>query len=121
MLCWKDSRYVIGIYYVEISIEITDGGNLVKVIEEYYSFGTENLALKFLNSLKTACSEKIVGMLLKYYVEIWIEITDRSNLLKINEKCYSFGTGNWGGSTAFYDSWQIEKKSKGRCKGNIWR
>ena len=32
--------------------------------------------LKFLNSLKTKCSEKI-GTLLEDYVERWIEITDR--------------------------------------------
>ena len=33
-------------------------------------------ALKFLNSLKITCSEKIVGTLLEDYVERWIEITD---------------------------------------------
>ena len=32
--------------------------------------------MKFLNSLKTKCYEKIVGTLLEDYVEKWIEITD---------------------------------------------
>ena len=47
-------------------------------------------ALKFLNSLKTKCSEKIVGTLLEDYVERWIEITDRGGLVKANEEFYSF-------------------------------
>ena len=47
-------------------------------------------ALKFLNSLKTKSSEKIVDMLLEDYVERWIEITDRGGLMKVKEEVYSF-------------------------------
>ena len=46
--------------------------------------------MKFLNSLKRTCSEKIVGMLLENYVESWTEITDRGGLVKTNEEFYSF-------------------------------
>ena len=41
-------------------------------------------ALKFLNSLPTAGSVKIVSMLLEDYVERWIEVTDRCGLMKAN-------------------------------------
>ena len=44
--------------------------------------------LEFFNYLKTTCSEKIVGMLLEYYAEISIEITDGGNLVKVNEEYY---------------------------------
>ena len=47
-------------------------------------------ALKFLNSLKTKWSEKIVDILLEDYVERWIEITDRGGLMKVKEEVYSF-------------------------------
>ena len=40
--------------------------------------------------MKTTCSEKIAGTLLEDYVERWIQITDRGNLVKANEEFYSF-------------------------------
>ena len=46
--------------------------------------------MKFLNSFKITCSEKIVGTLLEDHVEIWIEITDRGGLVKANQEFYSF-------------------------------
>ena len=47
-------------------------------------------ALKFLNYLKTKCSEKIVVTLLENYVERQIEITDRGVLVKAIDEFYSF-------------------------------
>ena len=47
-------------------------------------------ALKFLNSLPTTCSVKIVSMLLEDYVERLIEIPDRGGLVKANKEFYSF-------------------------------
>ena len=46
--------------------------------------------MKFLNSLKTTCSEKIVGTLLEDYVKRWIETTNRDDLVKANEEFCSF-------------------------------
>ena len=66
------------------------------MIEKYRRIITSNEkniaakdALKFWNSLKTKCSEEIVAALLEHYVERWIEITDRSGLVKANEEFYS--------------------------------
>ena len=47
-------------------------------------------ALKFSNSLKKTCFDKIVGALLEDYVERWIEIPDRDGLVKADEEFYSF-------------------------------
>ena len=78
------------LYYVS-------GYTIFSMIEKYKRIINNNEkniaakdALKFLNSLKTTCSEKIVGTLLEDYVEIWIEITDGGGLVKANEEFYSF-------------------------------
>ena len=66
------------------------------MIEKYKRIinNNENIAakdaLKFLNSLKTTCSEKIVGTLREDYVKRWIETTDRDGLVKANEEFCSF-------------------------------
>ena len=75
--------------------------------------------MKFLNSFKITCSEKIVGTLLEDYVEIWIEITDRGGLVKANQEFYSFVPKTEEVTRSFMTVGLLKKKSKGRYGGNI--
>ena len=67
----------------EQTLYSVSGSIIFSIIEKYKTIINNNErniagkdALKFLNSLKTKCYEKIVGTLLENYVERWIEITD---------------------------------------------
>ena len=77
------------LYYVSGYIIFSMIGKYKRIINNNEKNIAAKDALKFLNSLKTKCSEKI-GTLLEDYVERWIEITDRGGLVKANEEFYSF-------------------------------
>ena len=67
--------------------------------------------MKFFNSLKTTCFEKIVDTLLEDYVEKRIEITDRGGLVKANE-FYSFDLKIEGVARSFMTVDLLRKNKK---------
>ena len=78
------------LYYVPGYITFSMIEKYKRIINNNEKNITAKDALKFSNSLKKACFDKIVGTLLEDYVERWIEIPDRDGLVKADEEFYSF-------------------------------